>query len=644
MRFLAILLAFTGAALSVEAGNTPAPAPVLRSLRDLTPLERAKVASRLGWTSAQANAVAARDKDAMVSSDGHALYACRFPAITSKLVPGEDPAGFTNRAEFPLNQTFLLHSRPGAKKIIYLDFDGCNDGPKARWGNPSVTGVTAYDFDGNPQTFSDSERSDIQVIWRMVAEDFAVWDVDVTTEPPTDDAIRVLSSGDDTYGVIVGIGPRKDNSFISGAGGVAFVSSFKWGDGTPCWVFNIGGKYAAEAVSHEVGHTLGLGHDGKTDGTEYYGGHANWGPIMGVGYYGNVAQWSKGEYDLASNTQDDIAVITSYLPKLTDDIADNMVRAKSISGTAVLEHGIINSATDKDWFAFKTGAGLVTLNVKVAAYSPNLDTRLTILDSSGGVVATSAPGRSSSSDGLESSLMIPLAEGEYYAVIESSASGTSATTGYTTYASIGHYSLTGTLRPSTLVSKPPVASTAGTSPLKGSAPLIVGFNGTQSSDPDGIVVEYLWTFDDGTTAITANPTRTFTTPGIHPVTLLVTDNQGLTGTTNLNIEVVNSRIIFVSAIVPGFSGTGASASADILVTVKDDKGALVANAMVYGRLSGIGQGDVIGRTNSKGQVRLRGRIPPLTRGALTFTVTNLTLAGGIYDASFNVETTDSVSR
>jgi PKD repeat protein len=240
--------------------------------------------------------------------------------------------------------------------------------------------------------------------------------------------------------------------------------------------------------------------------------------------------------------------------------------------------------------------------------------------------------------------MIPLAEGEYYAVIESSASGTSATTGYTTYASIGHYSLTGTLRPSTLVSKPPVASTAGTSPLKGSAPLIVGFNGTQSSDPDGIVVEYLWTFDDGTTAITANPTRTFTTPGIHPVTLLVTDNQGLTGTTNLNIEVVNSRIIFVSAIVPGFSGTGASASADILVTVKDDKGALVANAMVYGRLSGIGQGDVIGRTNSKGQVRLRGRIPPLTRGALTFTVTNLTLAGGIYDASFNVETTDSVSR
>ncbi len=644
MRFLATLLAFTGAALTAQAGTAPATAPVLRSLRDLSPTERAKVASRLGWTTAQTNEVAARDKDAMVSSDGLALYVCRFPVVVGKTIPGEDPASYTDPAEFPYNQTFLLHSRPGSKKKIYLDFDGCPDGPKARWGSPSVTGVTAYDSDGDPATFSDSERSTIQKIWRLVAEDFAIWDVDVTTEPPSDDAIRILSSGDDTYGVIVGIGPRKDNSFQSGSGGVAFVGSYKWGDGTPCWVFNGGYKGAAEAVSHEVGHTLGLGHDGKTDGTEYYGGHANWAPIMGVGYYVNVAQWSKGEYDNASNTQDDIAVISTYLSKLTDDIADNMVRAKSISGTTVLEQGIINSSTDKDWFAFKTGSGLVTLNVKVAAYAPNLDTRLTILDSSGGVVATSAPSRSSTSDALDSSLVIPLAEGEYYAVIESSASGTSATTGYTTYASIGRYTLTGTLRPSTLVSKPPVASTSGTSPLKGSAPLTVGFDGTQSSDPDGIVVEYLWTFDDGTTAITASPTHTFTTPGLHPVTLVVTDNQGLTGTTNLDIEVVNSRIIFVSAIVPGFSGSGASASADILVTVKDDKGALVSNAMVYGRLSGIGQGDVIGRTNEKGQVRLRGRIPPLTRGALTFTVTNLTLPGGIYDASFNVETTDSVSR
>jgi len=644
MRFIVILLAITGAALTAHAATAPAKTPVLRSLRDLTTTERAKVASRLGWTPAQTNAVAARDKDAKVNSAGLALYACSFPAVVGKVVPGADPANFTDSTEFPLNQTFLLHSRPGSKRTIYLDFDGCNDGPKANWGTPSVTGVTAYDFDGDPTTFSDAEKSDIQLIWRMVAEDYATWDVDVTTEPPTDDAIRILSSGDDTYGIIVGIGPRKDDTFIDGAGGVAFVGSFKWGDGTPCWVFNIGGKAAAEAVSHEVGHTLGLSHDGKTDGTEYYEGHANWAPIMGVGYYANVVQWSKGEYALANNTEDDIAIISTYLTKLTDDIADNMVRAKAISGTTVLEHGIINNSTDKDWFAFKTGAGLVTLNVKVAAYSPDLDTRLTILDSSGGVVATSAPGRSSTSDALESSLIIPLAEGEYYAVVESSASGTSATTGYTTYGSIGHYTLTGTLRPSTLVSKPPVASTAGTSPLKGSSPLSVGFDGTQSSDPDGIVVGYLWTFDDGTTAITANPTHTFTTTGIHTVTLQVTDNQGLTGTTNLDIEVVNSRIIFVSAIVPGFSGSGANASADILVTVKDDKGALVSNAMVYGRLSGIGQGDVIGRTNEKGQVRLRGRVPPLTRGVLTFTVTNLTLPGGVYDASFNVETTDNVSR
>ena len=28
----------------------------------------------------------------------------------------------------------------------------------------------------------------------------------------------------------------------------------------------------------------------------YYKGHGGWAPIMGVGYYKAVVQWSKGEY------------------------------------------------------------------------------------------------------------------------------------------------------------------------------------------------------------------------------------------------------------------------------------------------------------------------------------------------------------
>ena len=84
----------------------------------------------------------------------------------------------------PLDQTFVRHSRPGAKRTIYLNFKGATLNNTA-W-NSAGTAITAlpYDLDGIPYSFSTTELQRIQGVWQRVAEDFAPFDVNVTTEAP----------------------------------------------------------------------------------------------------------------------------------------------------------------------------------------------------------------------------------------------------------------------------------------------------------------------------------------------------------------------------------------------------------------------------------------------------------------------------
>ena len=42
----------------------------------------------------------------------------------------------------------------------------------------------AWTLDGDAATFNDAEREAIQTIWQRVAEDYAPFDVDVTTQDP----------------------------------------------------------------------------------------------------------------------------------------------------------------------------------------------------------------------------------------------------------------------------------------------------------------------------------------------------------------------------------------------------------------------------------------------------------------------------
>ena len=73
-------------------------------------------------------------------------------------------------------------------------------------------------------------------------------------------------------------------------------------------------------------------------------------------------------------------------------------------------------------------------------------------------------------------------------------------------------------------------------PQSGEVPLEVTFTGDGSTD-DGTIVSYSWDFGDGATSTDANPTHTFTEPGIYTVTLTVEDDGGLTDSANITITV-----------------------------------------------------------------------------------------------------------
>ena len=86
--------------------------------------------------------------------------------------------------------------------------------------------------------------------------------------------------------------------------------------------------------------------------------------------------------------------------------------------------------------------------------------------------------------------------------------------------------------------QPPVAAFTSSS-----AGLTASFDGSGSSDPDGAVTGYSWSFGDGTTGTGVTPSHPYGAAGTYSVQLTVTDNQGATGTT--------TRTVTVSTPVPG---------------------------------------------------------------------------------------------
>lgn len=337
-------------------------------------------------------------------------------------------------------QVPLYSSNPSASAVVFLDFDGhIVTGTSWNYAGPFICEAVTLD------------NSQITTVFNRVAEDYRPFNINVTTDPgkyfaavPNRRMRVILTITSSWYG--------------SGAGGVAFIGSFTWGDDTPCFVFtallNNNVKNISEAVSHEAGHTLGLYHQSTYDVncikiSDYnFGtgeGEIGWAPIMGVGYYRNFTLWNNGpnSYGCTSYQSDlDILTTTNNISYRSDDHAATFNQATNthISSSQFTVNGIIERNTDQDMIKFKLRApgpfqlSAIPYNVGTGNAGSNLDLQVTLFNSLQEQLDVYNPGIL-----LSSFVDTTLERGTYYLKIEGMGNMYAPN-----YASLGSYALQGT--------------------------------------------------------------------------------------------------------------------------------------------------------------------------------------------------------
>jgi hypothetical protein len=489
---LLVLLLFPGLVQAQPAGPRVFSPGALRGIQDLpasrlrSQLERLPGPARsraLSWL--QGFHFTVEDLSSMhADTEGGIFYADNFQVDPSaEPSPSEPITGSIAVPVSPFPDGLKFHSRPGSANIIFLNFAGDSISGTA-WNtslNRTVIPAVAFSTDADFTTYTDAEQLAIRRIWQRVSEDYSPFDVDVTTERPsaftTRTAHALITRNADANGEL---------NPSSAGGGVAYISVFATSSYTsyrPAWIYfnNLAQNesYIAEAASHELGHNFGLSHDGVSDGTEYYGGHGtgdtSWGTIMGTGYNRNVSQWCKGDYYLANNTQDDLAIISGKLGYRPDDHGDTFASATPLlirngtnlssttpetdpANTNSANKGVLERNTDVDFFSFVTGNGTVNLTINpwimasTTTRGGNLDIQAELYSGGGTLLlATNAV------SATYSRIQIYLNEGIYYLLIRGVGTGdpfSSTPVGYTSYGCVGQYFISGSVTPSGLIIPP----------------------------------------------------------------------------------------------------------------------------------------------------------------------------------------------
>ena len=408
-------------------------------------------------------------------------------------------------------QAVDLQSQPGVNYTVYLDFDG-----------EVVSDTSWVDGDTINAASSGFNDDEITTIWKIMTEDFRPFNLNVTTNRDVYEATPLNQR-------IMCIFTPTDNA-APGSGGVAYINSFSnTRVDNPCWVYSSRANSAGGTGSHEVGHALGLGHDGIIQGTTYYSGQGSWSPIMGGG--GRLlSQWSKGEYDNADNDQDDLAVIAGdrngFGYKL-DDHGNTVTEASELifnadgQVNASENTGIISTTEDKDVFSFITAGGEVNFNFEPDPLYPNLNIQVRILNAVEEEIEISSP-----NEDLSANISTSLAGGTYFIEVDGVGEG-NLSDGFSDYACLGLYSISGSYDPGNN-NQPPVANFEASQECD---------QVTFTSTSINIVNSYAWDFGDGNTSTAQNPVHNYTNGGTYTVSLSTANDVG-TNTKTESIDII----------------------------------------------------------------------------------------------------------